>query len=346
MMSSDLIVYQPQGDGLALAGVAGRDIDGMIAAWLHSKAARSGSERTATAYQGELTGFRDFLRARPGVDLDAPADVVALAAQAWCGRPGRRGRPPADGEQPTASPATATFNQRRAILSSFYTYSTRLGLLPGSNPIARVEGRTVHQYATATAPEAGDVKRNLAAIDREQVAGRRDYALLAVALATGRRLAELAALSWGDLAIQHTGRGEQLHVTWQRAKGGKVMRDVLAVPVSAALLTWLHSYYGASIGTLPATAPVWVSLAARNGTAGHRLSKQGIADVVKARLHTHPHATRHAFARATEQAGAKVSDVQARLGHSSLATTGKYLAALASADNPFADAVGAMFGLD
>jgi integrase len=47
-----------------------------------------------------------------------------------------------------------------------------------------------------------------------------------------------------------------------------------------------------------------------------------------------------------EDAGAKVSDIQARLGHSSLATTGRYLQALRRSQNTEADALAELFGLD
>ena len=40
-----------------------------------------------------------------------------------------------------------------------------------------------------------------------------------------------------------------------------------------------------------------------------------------------------------------MSDIQARLGHESLATTGHYLAALKRAENPQADAVAEILGL-
>ena len=46
-----------------------------------------------------------------------------------------------------------------------------------------------------------------------------------------------------------------------------------------------------------------------------------------------------------EDAGAKVSAIQARLGHESLATTGRYLAALKMADNRHADTLAELFGL-
>ena len=58
------------------------------------------------------------------------------------------------------------------------------------------------------------------------------------------------------------------------------------------------------------------------------------------------HSLRHTFARMMEDAGAKVSDIQARLGHESLATTGRYLAALRRAENPHADDLAARLGME
>ena len=43
--------------------------------------------------------------------------------------------------------------------------------------------------------------------------------------------------------------------------------------------------------------------------------------------------------------GAKVTDVQQRLGHANAATTGIYLQKLASADNPLADDLADLFGI-
>ena len=40
-----------------------------------------------------------------------------------------------------------------------------------------------------------------------------------------------------------------------------------------------------------------------------------------------------------------MSDIQARLGHSNLATTGRYLAALRAAENPQSEALETLFGV-
>jgi integrase len=56
----------------------------------------------------------------------------------------------------------------------------------------------------------------------------------------------------------------------------------------------------------------------------------------------HFHALRHAFARAMDAAGAPVTATQQRLGHRSLDTTTRYLAALRREDNPYGDQVAAL----
>ena len=96
----------------------------------------------------------------------------------------------------------------------------------------------------------------------------------------------------------------------------------------------------------PPDAPLWVSLAT-NGTRSKRLSTRAIEQICQERLGTgKAHVLWHSFARALEDAGAKVSEIQARLGHESLAMTGRYLAALRADENPHADALAALFGLD
>lgn len=298
-------------------------LDLTIVAWLDAKQGRSGSERTRRAYHDTLTAFRGALHSA-GLDLDGNAQTLALVAQAWCGH---------------SDPAPATFNQRRAILSSFYVYAMAHDLLV-ANPLARVERRAVDEYAGAHALDLVDVRKRLAAIDRQTPQGQRDYALLAIYLQTGRRLIEVASLEWQD--VQRA--GDKITLTFRRCKGGKLMRDTLPVGVSQALLAWLHAAYG-TLAQLLASDPLWLNLAANGQRA--QLGTDGIRDVCVARLGiSKVHALRHTFAKTMEDAGAPVSAIQARLGHASLQTTGKYLARLKQANNDQADDLASMFGLD
>jgi integrase len=80
-----------------------------------------------------------------------------------------------------------------------------------------------------------------------------------------------------------------------------------------------------------------MALARHQQHGRYPLTLQAIADLCERRLGTSTvHALRHTFAHAMEQVGAKVSEIQARPGHNSLDTTGRYLAALRSAENAHA----------
>jgi site-specific recombinase XerD len=61
---------------------------------------------------------------------------------------------------------------------------------------------------------------------------------------------------------------------------------------------------------------------------------------------TKVHTLRHTFARAMEEAGARVTEIQQRLGHNDLSTTGRYLEALASAKNSHGEAVAEALGVE
>lgn len=379
-----------------------------IAAWLHAKFQRSGSTKTRTAYAAILGEFRAAL-AMEGLDLDAAdprrcradlanleqalafselsadrpatagsdagaagsaedlsaarAAAIALVAQAYAARPAETRY----GPRPVAS---TTANLRLAALSSFYTYAARQDLLRGPNPIARVERRRVEAYAAARPLAYDDLRERLAVIDVTTDAGLRDYALLLVALHTGRRVAELAGMRREHLLI----RKRAVEITWPRCKGGKTMRDELPRggargEAADALASWVTRLYSersdeagatgqsshAVVAMVPAAParsgrpperPVWVSLA-RNGTAGHPLTARAIAQLCEKRLGTSTvHALRHTFARAMEDAGAKVSEIQAALGHADLGTTGRYLARLHQGENHHLARLSGLYGLE
>ncbi|MEP7287063.1 MAG: tyrosine-type recombinase/integrase [Chloroflexota bacterium] len=317
------IIIDPRGDL--------SQIDLAIQFWLNAKQGKSHSDKTLTAYRDTIASFRAALQG-VGQDLYSNPAGVALTAQAWAAHSliGREVSP-------------ATYNQRLACVSSFYVYAKKQGMYESENPIGRVERRKVQAYAGARPLESDDLSQHLKTIPRDDLMGQRDYALLSIALTTGRRISELAALHWRD--IQLTDNGTRAIVTWRRAKGGKVMTDKLTLEVTRALLVYLKAAYPVQFGNLPTNAPIWLSTSHRN--AGQALGIQTISDICQRRLGTSKvHALRHTFAHAMEQAGAKVSEIQARLGHESLATTGRYLASLSSADNSHAEAVAGMFGID
>ena len=302
-------------------------LDGCIAAWLKNKSERTGSAKTKRAYSDTINGFRTMLQlARPiPLDLDS-TDYRALriAVEVFASGNG-------------VSPAT--FNQRLAILSSFYTYAIKQEVLD-KNPIKLIDRRPVQEKDAALPMSDTEVMQAFSKIDRSRLEGLRDYALLSLAVTTGRRSRELASLVWSDIRLT----SRKLLITWRRTKGNKQMRDEIEPRTQAALLAYLHALYGADLGQLPKDAPIFVSLS-RNNNKG-QMSIQAVSDICKKHLGTSKvHTTRHTFAVNLEKAGASLSEIGARLGHASLKTTSDYMKRLHGAENPHAARLGEMFGI-
>ena len=303
-----------------------------IAAWLDAKSKRSGSTKTARAYQDTITDFRAILISG-GLDLDSDPRPIALTAQAYAGS-----RKSGSSRDVSAS----TYNQRLAIISSFYTHSRKQGLLDIDNPIARVDRRSAHAYQHAQPLDRHTVAKALRAIDRSSIEGKRDYTLLTMALSTGRRVAELAGLRRADLYIS----AGNVTVTFQRTKGGKTAIDTLGNAVGRALLDYLYAAYGPDFNNRPPLAPIWSSVSRADKGNKSAIGTHAIADICLKRLGTSKvHTLRHTYAHLMQADGAAPSVIQAKLGHESLATTGRYLAALTRAENPHADSLARALGV-
>src|SRR5258708_10835517 len=164
-------------------------LDVAIAEWLAQKESRTGSRQARAAYEDTMRQFRDFL-ATGGLDLlSNPVDIARVAALWANQRAGNTRRPGED-----VSPST--YNLRLAILSSFYTFVQEVYKLEIPNPIADVKKRLVQAYASALPIDPETVEQGLEHVDRDTLAGLRDYAVLAVALYTARRVHELVVLRW------------------------------------------------------------------------------------------------------------------------------------------------------
>ena len=323
--------------------------DQMVRAWLGAKAIHS--NETHRAYLRTIADFRKFLHpldlnvadprairaaVQPETTAEDVADMsdnlasaIALAAQTWAGQ---------------GDPAPTTYNRRLAVIGSFYGYCLRQGILRGPHPLQRVERRRVQDYAHARALDRNDLASHLATIPRDTPQGQRDYALLLIALHTGRRAAELASLRCRHLQIT----SRSITIQWPHLKGGKTLDDTLpltgdrGVP-GKALRRWLYACYGN--GPYLDEAPVWPSIS-RNDSRGKAISARSIANLCDKWLGmSQVHALRHTFAKTMEEAGAKVSDIQARLGHASLAVTGRYLARLNHSENAHLGVLSRLYGI-
>lgn len=317
-------------------------IDLAISVWLDAKEHKSGSQRTRKLYERTITNFRALLRS-VGYDLDPDSNIageiteqsrrnacreIALAAQGFAAM--------SASEKPVSE---ATYNNRLAILSSFYEFAKWRDFFTADNPLRKVERASVQLYKDVQPLDANEVKRRLKLIDRSDPMGARDYAMLAIFFQTGRRLAEVVNLHWRDVQIQ----GEKMTLTFH-CKGNKTMMDTMPPGVSKSVIAWLEKAYG-SLELLPET-PLWISFT-RRSQSRIGLTMRSVPNILRKHLGVSKvHITRHTWARQMEEQGAKVSEIQARLGHESLATTGRYLFALSRAENAHAGAIEKAFGLD
>ncbi|SRR6266545_3222496 len=158
------------------------------------------------------------------------------------------------------------------------------------------------------------------ATDRARWEGRRDRALLVLALQTGLRVSEIVALNCGDLVL-----GTGAHVRCE-GKGRKQRAVPLTKPTQALLRTWLAERAGAPSDPLFPTR------------TGRRLSR----DAVERRVATHaagaarqcpslrgkklhPHVLRHSCAMALLQAQVDTAVIALWMGHADLRSTAPYL---------------------
>ncbi len=318
-MTHDLTVYQ---------GTPTFSIDQAVTAWLDEKHGRSESTKTRQAYETTLQSFRAMLQGA-GLDMDSEPALVALLAQGWAGLSRREGQ--------TITPST--FNQRLAIVSSFYEYAIRNDVLP-YNPMERVKRRVVRSK-NAAHPIAGTrVKSGLQGIDRSTPEGLRDYALLSVALATGRRVSEIAGLRYKHLRRD----GNTCIVEFERCKGNKHFTNRLEAKTTRALYEYLEIVYPGQLLTLSGDAPVWVSFSPRN--KGQTIGTRTLANICEDKLGTSKfHATRHTWAVTMNKKGAKLTDISKGLGHSNVKITSDYLDELTGYENAYATQLEEEFGI-
>jgi site-specific recombinase XerD len=216
---------------------------------------------------------------------------------------------------------SATRNARLAAIHSLFRYaaprvpehaaviSQVLAIPP------RRRERAIVSYLT---PDETDAL--LAAPDRTTWHGRRDHALLLLAVQTGLRVSELTALARQDA---HLGTGPHVRC---HGKGRKDRATPLTSQVTRTLKTWL-----AELGPGPGT-PLFPA------RAGGRLSRDAVGLLVAKHAaaaadgcpsikekNVTPHTLRHTAAMSLLRAGVDTSVIALWLGHEDAETTQVYL---------------------
>lgn len=165
-----------------------------------------------------------------------------------------------------------------------------------------------------------EIEGLLVAVDRATWIGRRDYALLLLAMQTGLRLSELTSLRREDVRL---GPGAHVHCV---GKGRKERGTPFTKPADRVLAAWISEPgRGESRYLFPSLS-------------GGRLSPDAVQDLVNkhvaaaalkcpslARKRVTPHVLRHTAAMELLQAGVDRSMIALWLGHESVETTQIYL---------------------
>jgi len=181
-------------------------------------------------------------------------------------------------------------------------------------PAKRHEKRAIDYLTRA------EIEALIQAPDLSRWHGRRDRALLALALQTGLRVSELISLSCGDIVlgtsahVRCMGKGRKERATPIRKDSAKVLRD------------WFAERRGA------ATDPVFVT------NRNHRLSRDAVEQIVRTHVivaagkcpslkkkRVTPHVLRHSAAMQLLQNGVDRTVIALWLGHESVETTQMYI---------------------
>jgi integrase/recombinase XerD len=219
------------------------------------------------------------------------------------------------------SNSVATRNLRLAAVHSLFSYAAlrcpehagmvaRVLAIPRKRPDQRLVSFLTRAESQAL----------LGAPDRSSWAGRRDYALLALALQAGLRVSELTGLTRGDLELS---AGANVHCA---GKGRRERRTPLTTGTVRVLRAWLAERPG------PLSAPLFPT------RFGGRLSTDAVADLLAKHVsvavrscpslgekRVSPHTLRHTCAMELLQAGVDPTTIALWLGHASPRSTQPYL---------------------
>lgn len=226
------------------------------------------------------------------------------------------------GAQFAVKTKVSSINRRLSSIRRFYRLQVEAGAIV-SDPCARVHAPKMPRHLPKNLSEAA-VEALLGAPDTHTTLGLRDRAMLETLYATGLRVSELVALSFGQVSLD-------AGVVRVVGKGNKER----LVPLGEEAITWLARYLSEARPTLAgAGAGVHGKLSAAIFlTARHAaLTRQAFWHLVKryalragiAPSSLSPHTLRHAFATHLINHGADLRVVQMLLGHADITTTQIY----------------------
>ncbi|MGW1271856.1 tyrosine-type recombinase/integrase [Streptomyces sp. NPDC002491] len=273
---------------------------------------RRASPRTIAAYRDGLRLLLGFVQQRTGTTpaksdwTDLNADVISAFLNHLEDERGNSAR---------------TRNVRLTAIRSLFSYAA-LQHPEHALLIQRVLDIPPKRFdkRTVTFLTASEVDALLAAPDPKRWEGRRDKAMLGLAVQTGLRVSELTSLNCDDITL---GAGAAVRC---EGKGRKQRTVPLDRPVQNLLGSWLNERAGRRGDPLFCTR------------AGRRLSRDAVAQRLSTHSKTasqacpslldksiHPHVLRHSCAMSLLQAGVDTTVIALWLGHAGVRSTDAYV---------------------
>lgn len=260
------------------------------------------AENTIASYKRDLTEYLNFLTEHQieAVDAITRREILFYLQK-----------------MREAGKSTRTISRYISSIRSFHQFLLR-EKVSGDDPTVHLEMPKVEQRLPNVL-SMNEVDRLIEAPNRQELQGKRDYALLEILYGTGMRVSELIEL---DL--------EDIHLTMGFVrvfgKGGKER----IIPLGNKAIESCTDYIN--------TARLkFVEKNAANENAlfvnmrGGRLTRQGCWKILKGyalqvnlKQHLTPHILRHSFATHLIENGADLRAVQEMLGHSDISTTQIY----------------------
>jgi integrase len=270
--------------------------------------------------------------------------------------PGRVGNPVSSG----------TVGNRLSILNSFYQYAASYGiedehgmlvpLMRWLSPTAGLKRpqreRPKPKYLTAD-----ELRRFFAAIPRDTIIGKRNFAIFSVYFFTARRRAEIVRLHWGDISEsiiigQETRHSGYVYRFTSKGKSRQVDSEELPEPAYRAIIDYLQE--SGRLASIKDSDPVFIAHhVGRNSIDVHRPIAAQTVYLTCKRIakragipveRVSPHSFRHTSSRMRYENSPDIREIQKILRHQSISTTDTYLRELTTTSDQGAIRLGEMFG--
>ena len=219
--------------------------------------------------------------------------------------------------------APATINLRLAAVRRLAQEAADNGLLDVSaaSAISKVRGLRLYGVRIGRWLTSAGARQLLGIPDSGSLRGKRDRAILAVLLGCGLRRAEVAGVSVAQFRIVE----DRWVIADLIGKHGRIRTVAVPIWAKAAVDEWCR------VGSIIA-GRLFRQITKCAVVTGEGFSPQAVYDIVleharKVDPDVRPHDLRRSFARLAHEGHAPIEQLSMTLGHASIATTERYIAA-------------------